>query len=246
MPWIAASRALRILSPAMDPERSMTKARLTGIRSARRGASGAVISTRTKRRLRAVVRISLRSARTENGMVPPRGLQTVPCAAIASTRVSSSRRSSASRSFNSRRARSRASPSPSAAAFRPAQYQTHGSSSPCSKPRVNARAASAWRAGLEVGAAEPRPRDAVGRPREDGRLQHVDGVRPAAPARAGIGRAPTTGPAGRGRGAARPRTPPRPRRSRPWPPAPSRGRRGASATAGRAAAPPPGGGWPDG
>ena len=123
-------------------------------------------------------------------------------ATIASTRVSSSRRSSASRSFE--------------LAARPVEGLAVSERGrvlpgPVPGPRLVLAVLEAAgerpgrlgvAAGLEVGAAEPRPRDAVVRPREDGRLQHVDGVRRAAPARAGTGRGPTTATAGRGRGAA--------------------------------------------
>ena len=145
IPWIAASRALRILSPAIDPERSMTKARLTGIRSARRGASGAVISTRTNRRLGAVARIRRRSARTENGMVPPRGLQMVPWR--RSPRSASRARGEARRLAPSTRGAPGRGPRRRRAPPRSVRPSTRPTArpAPCSKPRSNARAASPWR-----------------------------------------------------------------------------------------------------
>ena len=71
MPWRTASRACAIFSPPIDPERSRTKARLTGRRPGRCGASGAWISASRKRRLLAPARISWRSARTVNLTFPP-------------------------------------------------------------------------------------------------------------------------------------------------------------------------------
>jgi hypothetical protein len=50
-----ASRACAIFSPPIEPERSRTKARLTGRRPGRFGASGAWISASRKRRLLAPV-----------------------------------------------------------------------------------------------------------------------------------------------------------------------------------------------
>ncbi len=71
MPWRTASRACAIFSPPIEPERSRTKARLTGRRPGRFGASGAWISASRKRRLLAPARISWRSARTVNLTFPP-------------------------------------------------------------------------------------------------------------------------------------------------------------------------------